>query len=201
MKNLSFYLIILLLFACGSSDDAGNPSDDGSNFEISIVANSFVAIDETITITVNSNEPLKSVQVFRDNVDSGTLFTDNQSTTAKFNYSFDTVGNRSFTIKATNLDNVVREREVLVSVNRGNTIKISSVQVLSFHNIDQTWDPEYSDTDPNRLADLKFAFVKPKINVFNDNFGYTNWFISSIKENQGILLGMYLQKTFISIPT
>ncbi len=185
MKHLFIYIITVLIFACGSSDDGGNTTDDDSNFEISVVANSSVSIDETILITVNSNEPLNSVQVFQDNVDSGTFYPNGQSTIAKFNYSFDTVGNRTFIVKATNLNNVVRERTLTINVARGNAIKIMSFRVVSFYNIDQTWDPEFEGTD--RLADVKFAFVKPKIRVFEDNYGYTTWFISSTKENQGDL--------------
>lgn len=187
MKARLLYIGILLFFNCGASDDSIEIPEETSNFAIEVDVNSNVGIDETISITVTGNELLKSVQLIADYVDVGTQFLDNQGTSASFNFSYDTVGTRTFIVRATNADDVVREQSIPITITRGNAIKITSVQIISFHNMNQTWDPEFSDSDPNRLADLKFAFLKPKIRTFEDNFNFGTWYLSSVLENQGNL--------------
>jgi hypothetical protein len=40
------------------------------------------------------------------------------------------------------------------------------VLVNDFYDKDNTWDTEFSSTDPNRLADVFFSLSKPHIDLF-----------------------------------
>lgn len=52
-----------------------------------------------------------------------------------------------------------------------------------------TWDPEYSSTDINRLADVYFGLSKPRSsNSYGDTYPNNLWYRSLVKENQGDLI-------------
>ncbi|MEL0651636.1 hypothetical protein V6246_09395 [Algibacter sp. TI.3.09] len=78
-------------------------------------------------------------------------------------------------------------KTMTVSITRGNTIRITSVKIISFSNINNTWDSEFSDSDTNRLADVFFNLRKQKPDSKQGGLSFQNWFKSEVKENQGDL--------------
>ena len=68
-------------------------------------------------------------------------------------------------------------------------VKIKSVKVISFKNINGSWDTEYANDNINRLADVIFSLEKNHISSSFDAINYNTylWYRSSIKENQGDL--------------
>jgi hypothetical protein len=103
-------------------------------------------------------------------------------------FNFDEIGQKIIYVRSKNSKNQVSEKQVIINVTRGNALKIKGMQVVSFYNINQTWDPEYSTTDINRLADVFFGFNKSKLGSFLDNEYFSSiWYTSSVKQNQGDL--------------
>jgi hypothetical protein len=71
---------------------------------------------------------------------------------------------------------------------RNNTLRIKAVQIVSFKNINQTWDPEFANSDPERLADLIFAFTKNRfVGLTQMGYRYDLWHKSTIIQNQGTM--------------
>lgn len=84
------------------------------------------------------------------------------------------------------------DKIVTVSIEKGNAVQIQSVQLNTFYNMGSAWDSEYNDTDPNRLADVLFAILKPRLNVFDGTRSNTPnsswvWYKSETKENESNL--------------
>lgn len=189
MRNILFVALSILLTACGASDDGTDPINN-SNFSISLTASSQVGVDEIIAINITGNETIFTLEGSLDNF-ATTIFNRTQSegygtnTTVYFN--FDELGSKSISIKAINNNGDESIQSVDISVIRGNAIKITNVQVLSFFNIDGTWDPEFPEDDINRLADVFFNLRKPDVGPFNGDLTFVNWFKSEVKENQGDL--------------
>jgi hypothetical protein len=190
MKNQILLSLAILLTACGASDDGTDPINNNSNFSISLAANSQVGVDEIIAINITGNENIFTLEGSLDNF-ATTIFNQTRSvgfgtnTTVYFN--FDELGSESISIKAKNNNGDESIQTIDVSVVRGNAIKITGVQVLSFFNIDGTWDLEFPEDDINRLADVFFNLRKPTVEIFNGNLLFVNWFKSDMKENQGDL--------------
>jgi hypothetical protein len=148
-----------------------------------------VAIDEPFTITVTSSETMKWMAVTTDGTDPVNFSGSDYGTSKVFYFTFDTLGSRIINIKVKNEKNEVVLKTITITVTRGNAIKITGLQVKSFYNINNTWDPEYAPTDINRLADVFFVLVKhQQSNPFQIGYFYNNsWCRSTVKENQGDL--------------
>lgn len=189
MKNQILLILAILLTACGASDDGTDPSNN-SNFSISLAANSQVGVDEVIAVNITGNENIISLQGSLDNFET-IIFNSSQSegygTNTTLYFNFDALGSKNMSIKAINNNGDESIQTVDISVIRGNAIKITGVQVLSFFNINGTWDPEFPEDDINRLADVFFSLRKPTVGRFNGDLVFTNWFLSEVKENQGDL--------------
>lgn len=183
--------IIIITFAClslfGCSSDS--PPARVSTFNIELLPSTInVTVDEPFTITVNANEKIEFLGASLDNFTTGGLANYGFGSSTVLHFNFDSLGQKMILIKAFNSQNDVSQKQVVVNVTRGNAIKITGMKVVSFYNINQTWDPEYASTDPNRLADIFFGFTKSKIsNSFKNEYSLQRWFVSSVKENQGDL--------------
>lgn len=194
MKKLCTLIIGFAIFACSSSDESSNPDDNQNNdstFNIELSSNSTAIIDEIIVVEITGNENIMTLEVSLDNFQT-TFFNQTNSngfgTSTSLYFSFDELGNKIISIKAinTNGDETIKAKSIIIS--RGNAVKITSVQIVSFSNINNTWDPEFPSTDINHLADVFFNFQKPKVGITSNSFNFQNWFLSSIKENQGDLI-------------
>ncbi|MBS3992175.1 MAG: hypothetical protein KGZ87_00485 [Bacteroidetes bacterium] len=188
MKNALYILVTSILIACGGSSEEENPVFD--NFTVNLTAQkNTLTIDEVVTVAVTANKNISNLQVSTDNFatsqGAGTSSGVGTATTLYFN--FDTVGTKTISIKATNEVGTIVEKSVQLNVQRGTAIKITGLKVLSFHNINQTWDPEFSSTDSNRLADVFFSLSKRNVHLSNGNLGSKLWLKSDVKQNQGDL--------------
>lgn len=187
MKRILLITLSLLFSACSSSDDSNEPNDNNSTFTIELSGNSTAFIDEVIEVTVLSNETMKSLEFSFDNFEtSSTSFSDLEKTTTRY-FSLDKLGANTIYFKAKNNEDEEVIETMTISTTRGNAIQITSVKVISFSNMDNTWDSEFSDSDANRLADVFFNLRKPKPDSKQGGLSFQNWFKSEIKENQGDL--------------
>ncbi len=189
MKKL-ISLLFVLTFACSPT----NNGDNAPTFAVSVTQDlNSAVIDQKITLTASTNEPIKSIDY---SIDGGTTFGNEYSTTfgtnAKLYLDFDTVGTKHIVFRIKNNDGDVVDKAITVNVERGNAIQITSLKLNSFYNMGETWDSEFNDTDINRLADVNFVILKPRLNVFDGTRdGAPNsswiWFRSQTRDNESNL--------------
>lgn len=183
MKKLLTLSLISLLWSCSSSDDDLPPTP----FEVSTqTSKSTLALNEIVTITITSNENMTKVEASADDFETiQSEQSSNLGTSISFQFNFESFKEYTIKIRAYNdLDQVISKSST-VTVTRLSALKISGFKVLSFSNINGTWDAEYPNTDPNHLADVLVGFSKTTLNTnFANN---TPWYDSVIKENQGDL--------------
>jgi len=190
MKKIIGLLTICFIMAC-SSDDSNNESNNGPTFEITLEQDATTAdIDEVITITIYANETINRLDISKDGWQtSANLSSPAFGSETNVFVDFESIGNKTISIKATNNNGDVSERSVDVTIEKGDAIKLQELQLNSFFNINETWDDEFSDTDPNRLADVFFVLLKPRLNPFEGtrSIGTPVWYESEVKTNQGDL--------------
>lgn len=182
-------LIILSLLMTNCSSDENNNDVNTNTFAITLVPSlTNVVIDQPFAVTVNANESISQMWVSYNNFATGGYAVQNFGNNFTCNFNFDTLGQKTISVRAKNQNNVLSEKQIIVNVTRGNAIKINGLQVISFSGIDTTFDNEFPTSNPNHLADLRFGFAKNKIgNSFNNNYSFVSWYVSSVIENQGTM--------------
>lgn len=189
MKKLIFLLPILFCM-CSPSDDSVAPIVPVSTFVITTTPSSTnVVIDETFTVAITGNETIKGLGASLDNFVTGGGDTFSDFGTSKTLYfNFNTLGTKTITIRATSASGAVVIKTVIINVTRGNALRITGMQITAFDNINNTWDPEYAPTDPNRLADVYFGFNTGQLASYFENSSVSkSWYKSITKQNQGNL--------------
>ena len=186
MKKIIYLLSILLLCGCGSD----NTTENQNSFAITLTPSATnVVVDESFTITVAAGETIKSMGISLDNFATGAgnaVLDFGSSKVLTFN--FDSLGQKTITINATNNAGAVSQKQIVVNVTRGNAIKINGLQLISFYDINTSWDPEYGTNNINRLADLQFGFIKTKLNnYYNGSYSDLLWHLSTTLPNQGTM--------------
>lgn len=192
MNKLILIALVITLSACSSSDNSTDPNNNnGSTFSFELSANATAIIDEVIPVGITGNENIMTLQASLDNFQTTILDRTEGNgfgTTTSLYFNFDKLGSKTISIKAINNKGDVMTKTIDVLVSRGSAVKITAVKVVSFSNIDNSWDPEFPSTDINRLADVGFLLRKPKVGITENIFNFQDWFRSPIKENQGDLI-------------
>lgn len=183
-KN-TLFLLPLFLWMCSSEKEDNSTSS--FDFMLNSTVNS-VVIDQQFKITVVATEPIKDIEMSTDNFatfsSTGTNGDNDLSKDLYFN--FDTLGSKTISIRVRSNNDTIITKSISITIVRGQAIKIIGLQLISFHNINQTWDPEFNSIDSNRLADLQFVLSKVKLNNFyTESYGYDLWHRSSQILNQG----------------
>lgn len=195
MKKLKFLFITIALlnFSCSSDSNNSNEEDITENLleiDIEISGNQF-EVDKPISFNIISNQNINEVCVSFDNWDNFSCLAaldDSGLGFSKTIYtSFDQLGLKTINTRITNLDNEIEEETFQIEIIKGSSVKINRINLISFSNINGTWDPEFSGNDA--LADLKFALVKTYITTSFDTmeFDSKTWYISDVLMNQGNL--------------
>ena len=162
MKCLIYLTLVSFLMASCSSES--NENENSNTFSIALTPSATnVVIDQSFTINVGANEEIKELWVSTDNFATGGYAQRQFGTIYTLNFNFDTLCQKTISVRAKNQDNLVSEKQVIVTVSRGNALKINGVQVISFYGINTTYDPEFPATNPNHLADLRFGLSKNKL--------------------------------------
>ncbi|MGV1011810.1 MAG: hypothetical protein ACOYBS_05120 [Flavobacterium sp.] len=183
-KNIIILLIIQLFIGCSSDDNSSK-----STFSIDLVPSATnVVIDQAFTVTINANESIKYLWVSTDNFATGDYAIQNFGTSFTLNLNFDTLGQKTISVRAKNQNNEVSEKQIVINVTRGNAIKILGVQVVSFYGINTVYDPEFPASNPESLADLKFGFAKQSLDSYLSNiYSWRIWYQSTVIPNQGTM--------------
>ena len=186
MKKIISILVLSILITNCSSDKKENDNVINT-FAINLVPSTTnIAIDQAFTISINANEDIRELWVSSDNFASGGYSSNQFGNSYVLNFNFDTLGQKTIAVRAKNQNNVLSEKQIVITVTRGNAIKITGLQVISFYGIGTSYDPEFPETDPNRLADLSFGFLKVKLFNHLDNvYSFSQWYFSKVIENQG----------------
>lgn len=188
MKKIILVLAVFLLISCSSEDSKESAS--ANSFAINaVVSSETVTVDQEFTITVTSSQNMTGILYSFDNFATERGLYSSFGTTKTLKFYLDKVGVTTIYFKATNEANAVSGvTSVAVTVNRGNALKITGLQIISFNGINTTWDPEFPTSNPNHLADVFFGFLKTKLQTpFAGGYNYSNWYTSSVKQNQGDL--------------
>lgn len=185
---LYFIVIILLLFISCSPDN----SKEVENFVIDAIPSSTsIPVDQQITITLASESNMTGIIISYDNFTTEFGYFNNlgYGTSKALYFYFDKVGSKTIYFKVKKEGNIISEvKSVTIDVVSNQAVKITGLQLISFTNINGTWDPEYNVSNPNHLADVVFGLAKNTLNnPFDTNKSYKNWFTSNVKTNQGDL--------------
>ncbi|MEM0542325.1 hypothetical protein WFZ85_06830 [Flavobacterium sp. j3] len=185
MKNTIYILILSLLMTNCSSES--NDNENSNPFSINLTPSvTSVVVDQAFTISISATEEIKELWVSTDNFATGGYAQRQFGTSYILNFNFDTLGQKTISVRAKNQNNVVSEKQVVISVSRGNALKINGVQVISFYGINTTYDSEFPATNPNHLADLRFGLSKNKLgNPLDNIYSPTYWYLSNVIDNQG----------------
>ena len=190
MKKIIGLVIICLFIAC-SSDDSNEENNNESSFVITLNQDiNTASIDEIITINVSASETINRLDISKDGWQTSTnLSSPSFGNQTNVFIDYESTGNKIISIRATSTNGDTSERSVNVTIERGNAIKLQELQLNSFFDINETWDDEFGSIDPNRLADVFFILLKPRLNPFEGTrtTGTPVWYESSVETNQGDL--------------
>ena len=112
MKKNIFIILIFQLFIGCSSDD----SSSKSTFSVDIVPSATnVVIDQAFSITINANESMKYLWISTDNFATGEYAIQNFGTSFTLNLNFDTLGQKTISVRAKNQNNEVSEKQIVIN--------------------------------------------------------------------------------------
>jgi hypothetical protein len=179
-KILTIVNVFIFLTSCSKDDNT-------NKFEITLNPTLQTAgLDQELTVSLTANEEIHAIWVSSNNFATGGYSGQNFGTAKTLYFNFDTLGEKTIAVRCQNANGNTVEKQIKVTITRGNAIKIKSVRVISFYNMNSSYDPEFGDSDPNRLADLQFGFAKSRLNNnLSNSYSTSRWFLSSILENQG----------------
>lgn len=193
MKKTIIILILSILVVSCSSDN--NNDDNKTAFNIELTPSTTNAVvDQEFTITINANQTFKQLWYSTDNFATYNFGVYPFGTSCVVRFNFDTLGQKTIAIRCQNQNNEVSEKQITITITRGNAVKILGVQVVSFNGINTVFDPEYPATNPESLADVKFGFAKTRLGIsylsptFNQTYSWRSWYNSPTNFNQSSLI-------------
>ncbi|MGG8496441.1 hypothetical protein ACQY1Q_08495 [Tenacibaculum sp. TC6] len=199
MKIKIILLVVLTFLSCSSDDNTVVESQEEPLIIELVTNNTNVTIDEVVTFQVKTNKPFGSITYSTDNFITsktvGKSLGDSFGTSLTLYVNTANIGKITHSIEVSDANNPSKKAKSSLSftVEKGNAVRIKDVLVNSFYDKDNIWDTEFSNTDPNRLADVFFVLQKPQIGTLTGQFQQQLWYKSNVKENQGDLKWDLLQ--------
>jgi len=195
-KILNLFLLFVLI-SCSSetSDNESVTETPEDELELSLdLERNIFGIDERIIINASSDETLSLGCIGSDffNPDVSQLTKcvgiDNENQ-FQVSFSYQTVGLKTFFIKAQTQDGKVRRVERQIQVDSiTNSVRISKVTLNTYPNKGKSFDSSFSDTDPERLADLYFQINKRYVGIDvskeTPSYKHVDLPISEVHENE-----------------
>jgi len=194
IKNIFLISLLLVFLSCESSggDDTQNPQNDKLTLEL-VADNTNTTIDQIVSFEVKTNKPFGSITISEDNFETEVTTQSSQvngfGTSMTLYVNTANIGDvtHSIRVKDVNDASIEASSAITFTVEKGNAVHIKEILVNNFYDKDNTWDTEFSGTDPNRLADVFFAILKPHIGTKTGTKTQRLWYKSITKENQGDL--------------
>ncbi|MEH6408411.1 MAG: hypothetical protein V7767_14130 [Leeuwenhoekiella sp.] len=181
---------IILLWALGlcisCSSDSPEEEEVVEDFNVELVPSTTeIVIDVPFTIKIQSGEPINEISINDSSWIGASIGEALQGDELTLHFQFGYVRNEEVILGITTVSGKKITKTLNFNVQRGNAVKITRFKINSFYNIDDTWDDEYANNDPNRLADVIFGFVKPTVGNFSTSSnGSIRWYISPVYPNQ-----------------
>lgn len=196
MKKIIGFITLLFLLSCSSDEES-------FKFE-AVVNTSKVVLDKTFSITVSSEENIIGISYSYDNFKSsfGRFSDIGYGNSKEMQFKFLTIGKKTVYIKLIKSGGIESEIKAFTfDVEKGNSVRITGLKIVSFDGIDTVWDPEFDKTNPNSLADVRFSFSKvARLNAFDEQGTIEQFYLTSIKENQGDLTWSFLTEDLFIDP-
>ncbi len=182
--------ILALSIACSTDSPDEEIPLPAQNFEVSLSPSiSEVFVDVPFTVKVQANEGIFEIsRIMENRVESITSLSpgapvDPESLTLHLGYGF--TGTEKLVLEFTSITGKKLTKTLNFEVKRGNAVKITGFKINSFHNMNGSWDPEYADTDINRLADIQFGFRKLRQgHIANLYPAMSSWYASPVYPNE-----------------
>lgn len=190
MLKKSLFLCFLTICLSCSPDSLNEGVSEVEAFDVSFLSNgNEVFVDIPFQVKVQSSEPINDItRIFENSSQGITAGMPGTVLDEKFltlNLHFDTIGKQEVKLEFTSISGKKTSKVLSFDVIRGNAVKVIGFKINSFYNMNGTWDSEYANDDPNRLADIIFSFQKLSTAHFSEpkqNMGY--WYLSPIYPNQ-----------------
>jgi len=189
MKRIIMLLALIGLFSC-SADSNDIPEPALEAFDVSFTPSAdFAYVDQAYSIQITSTTKIHEVkQVYQNtslSVGGDGMYGEIDSRFRKLHYHLPDVGVEKLDFIFTDVQGRELEKSFEVNVLPGDAVQITGMKINSFYNIHQTYDPEFSDDDPNRLADIIFAFHKTYSRDFSsEETNKSMWFLSEVYPNE-----------------
>lgn len=181
--------MLAISFACSTDSPLEEFPEPVEDFEVILTPSvNDVFLDVPFTVKVQANEGIHEItRVFNNRVESinslmpGTAL---EADRLNLHLGFGFLGNEDVLLEFTSVTGKKVSRTLNFQVKRGNAVKIVGFKINSFHNMNGSWDEEYSETDANRLADVRFAFRKLRLgHISNPGPTLASWYLSPVYPN------------------
>lgn len=188
-KYLSWISMILIISSCTPESD---PIEiEKKSIKVDLHASSLtLEVDEMATVTIDSDTPLKEVAWIAEDFTKTRTAMTGESLPADMElfFQFPNPGIYLIPLKFTGTNGETVRKQLQFEVIRGNTVQITGINVNNFFGKGESWDPEFSEDDPQRLADLILALEKIHQTDFTKKeYSKGTWYISEVHENESSL--------------
>jgi len=190
VKKLVFIWLIAVCFSCSPDSPNEQLPEIEENFSVTLTPSvAKVTVDMPFQVKVQSNEAIYDITSIYENGSQSIVAAlpntalDEQYLTLHLQFGY--VRSEEVVLEFTSISGKKTTKTLNFNVIRGNAVKITGFRINTFYNMNGSWDDEYADDDPNRLADIIFAFRK----LFNTRFSETkqdmrHWYLSPVYPNQ-----------------
>ncbi len=190
MKRFLLLIALFGMLSCSSDSSEIIENEPEINIEVTLTPSAeFALVDKPFTIKVSSNSQIHEIkQIFENGSvsvggdgESGVI--DSQFET--LHYQLPNVGLEKMNYVFTDINGKQVTKSIDITINRGDAVQITGLKINSFYNIHGTYDEQYAENDPERLADIVFAINKAfSWNFANEDRSKGRWFLSEIYPNE-----------------
>lgn len=189
MKKFLTVVFLSTLFSACSSEPNSPTEVTPVKFEVALEASSLLLdVDETAVVTFQSDSPISEVKWVRENSNRAYSAFDGKALEKdiRLYFQFAYPGTYPVLLEFKDLNGKILQKKLTFEVIPGNAVQITEIEIKSFYDMGNSWDPEAAGED--QLADLIFALEKPHhVGFVEDKLQTTGWFISEVHENESSL--------------
>lgn len=186
-KLLSTLCFVLFLTSC-STESVTIPEVTPESLDVKLTPSSLsLGVDEMAVVEVESSGSLQEVVWKGEGVTRSISAFELQGLGSNLElfFQFPRVGSYPVNLEFTDVHGVTLQKQLVFNVQRGNTVQITKIEVHNYLDKGNSWDPEFSDENPERLADIVLALEKTmSFNFSKKEFSTGSWFISEVHKNE-----------------
>ncbi len=189
-KKILLIWVLTLCFSCSPDSATEQLPEINEAFSVTLTPSvTEVTVDIPFEVKVQSNEAIFEITRILENstqsVSSLMPGTGLDEQTLNLHFQFGYIRNEDVKLEFTSISGKKTTKTLNFNVTRGNAVKVIGFRINSFYNMNGTWDEEYAEDDPNRLADIIFSLSKLKnIHFSKATVDMRLWYLSPIYPNQ-----------------